>query len=293
MTLQMLEYFIALVEKGSFTDAANACYVSQPALSRAIANLEKELGCAVVERGKTVVATAAGEVLRIEAERILGLIDVMVERVQRAKQGYRGTMVLGYVAYGMLRAFRQNSAAALDAFKEEGFWMETVYDSTPEIKKRLISGELDAVILPEICTWDLPRCFTKPVYRQKNMVMIPRGHLCFESKKVSMEQLRESKFVFFSPDDMPMVLSKHVNMCRDAGFSPDIVGYGRKIGDVVDLVHQYGAVSIMTDAFDYAESDDLRLVEIEDMRSSMLVLAARKDCVNPAVQWLFENLGDL
>ena len=113
MTLQMLEYFIALVEKGSFTDAANACYVSQPALSRAIANLEKELGCAVVERGKTVVATAAGEVLRIEAERILGQIDVMVERVQRAKQGYRGTMVLGYVAYGMLRAFRQNFKSGL------------------------------------------------------------------------------------------------------------------------------------------------------------------------------------
>ena len=43
MTLQMLEYFIALAEYGSFTDAAGACFVSQPALSRAIASLENEL----------------------------------------------------------------------------------------------------------------------------------------------------------------------------------------------------------------------------------------------------------
>ena len=36
MTLQMLEYSVALAEKGSFTDAAAACFVTQPALSRAI-----------------------------------------------------------------------------------------------------------------------------------------------------------------------------------------------------------------------------------------------------------------
>ena len=52
MTLQMLEYFVALAEKGSFTDAAAACFVTQPALSRAIATLEQELGCVLVDRDK-------------------------------------------------------------------------------------------------------------------------------------------------------------------------------------------------------------------------------------------------
>ena len=50
MTIHMLEYFIAVAECQSFTDAAGRCFVSQSALSRAMANLEKEVGCALIDR---------------------------------------------------------------------------------------------------------------------------------------------------------------------------------------------------------------------------------------------------
>ena len=71
MTIHMLEYFIAVAECQSFTDAAGRCFVSQPALSRAIANLEKEVGCALIDREnrKSVTLTPAGDMMLVEARR--------------------------------------------------------------------------------------------------------------------------------------------------------------------------------------------------------------------------------
>src|SRR3954454_14499449 len=50
MTLGQLAYFVAVVEHGSFTRAARALHVSQPALSHQIAQLEREAGAALLER---------------------------------------------------------------------------------------------------------------------------------------------------------------------------------------------------------------------------------------------------
>lgn len=287
MTLQMLEYYLVLAERRSFTDAANACFISQPALSRAIASLEKELGCAIVRRGKTVELTPAGEVLLVEARRVLEQVDSLTERVQAAGR-IRQTMLVGYPAYGILNAFRQANMEALASLREEGVRVETVYDATPALKQRLLSGELDAVILPDNCVWNLSRCRFCRVCRLRYKLMVPRKHPLFDSESVSMGQLAGEKFVFFSPEDVPMVFAKHVSLCREAGFSPEIVGYGRKAGDVIDLLHQHGAVGIASSAFDYTESDVLRLIPIRGVEPTYLALAIRERCTNQAALRLFQ-----
>ena len=50
MKLQTLHYFVKVAEEGSFTKAAEKCFVSQPALSKAIREMEDELSCALYER---------------------------------------------------------------------------------------------------------------------------------------------------------------------------------------------------------------------------------------------------
>lgn len=289
MTLQTLEYFVALAEHRSFTDAAAACYITQPALSRAIASLEKELGCTIVERGKVVALTPAGEVLLEEAKRILRQIEGLGGRVRSADR-IRQTLLLGYTAYGMLNAFRQTRRALLNDLHSKGIRLETVYDATPAIKQRLLSGELDGAILPENCVWNLAHCRTCVVSTFKSKIMVPCGHPFFDEESVSMRQLAGEKFVFFSPEDMPMVFARHISMCRDAGFSPEIVGYGRKAGDVIEQLHQHGAICIANCAFDYVESEELRLVPILEDYTSSLVMAIRDQDVNAEMLGLFEEI---
>ena len=61
-SLRQLEYLVALAETLSFRRAAEACFVSQPALSTQIAKLESQLGVRLFERDRrTVLITAAGK----------------------------------------------------------------------------------------------------------------------------------------------------------------------------------------------------------------------------------------
>lgn len=61
MNFQTMEYFTAVVEKRSFTKAAESLHITQQTLSAHIANLEKELGCALLIRHIPLELTYAGK----------------------------------------------------------------------------------------------------------------------------------------------------------------------------------------------------------------------------------------
>src|SRR3954453_15860680 len=72
MDLRQASYVIAVVDHGTFTAAAASIPVSQPALSQAIASLERELGTDLFHRiGRQVVLTPAGEAFLEPARRML------------------------------------------------------------------------------------------------------------------------------------------------------------------------------------------------------------------------------
>ena len=70
MQLQQLEYFVKVAELGSLNKAAEVFYVTQPALSKAIQNLEQEIGAEVLRRtNKGVSMTEDGKKLYEYADR--------------------------------------------------------------------------------------------------------------------------------------------------------------------------------------------------------------------------------
>ncbi|WP_189218583.1 MULTISPECIES: LysR family transcriptional regulator [Streptomyces] len=72
MERRQLEYFVAIVEHGGFTAAARALRVAQPSLSRAVGNLERDLGVTLFHRvGRRAVPSAAGEALAERARLVL------------------------------------------------------------------------------------------------------------------------------------------------------------------------------------------------------------------------------
>jgi LysR family transcriptional regulator, transcription activator of glutamate synthase operon len=64
MELKQVEYFLTIVDTGSFSTAADELYISQSSLSKQIMSLEKELGFQLFDRSKRkIVLTPAGEAL--------------------------------------------------------------------------------------------------------------------------------------------------------------------------------------------------------------------------------------
>ena len=96
MNLNQLALFLAVVEEGSVTRGAERASVSQPAVSRAVADLERALGVRLLDRGpKGVVPTEAGRTLAGYAARIFGLEREAEEALADLRGLRAGRLALG------------------------------------------------------------------------------------------------------------------------------------------------------------------------------------------------------
>jgi DNA-binding transcriptional LysR family regulator len=99
MTLSQLRTFLAVADAGSVRVAADSLLVSQPAVSAAIASLERELGVALVARhGRGLRLTAAGTAFADDVRASLGLLDNGSRRARSIEDPARGTVRLVAVA---------------------------------------------------------------------------------------------------------------------------------------------------------------------------------------------------
>jgi len=100
MTLQQLSYFLAAVEHGSFTAAAEELHLAQPSLSEQIRRLEGELGVRLFTRlGRGVALTEAGRALRPQAERVLAAVEQAAESVAEVRTLRGGTASFGTLVW--------------------------------------------------------------------------------------------------------------------------------------------------------------------------------------------------
>lgn len=98
MNTRDLEYLVALSNFKHFGKAANACFVSQPALSMQIKKLEEALGIQLLERtNKSVMLTEHGAIIAERAKLILNQIDELKEIAQSAKDPFSGEIKLGII----------------------------------------------------------------------------------------------------------------------------------------------------------------------------------------------------
>lgn len=96
MDLKSLRYFLAIVEEGSISAAAESLNLSQPNISRQMTLLEKKLGAKLFERGsRRIVLTEEGTLLRRRAVEILQLADTAVTEIGSAGKDVIGTVRIG------------------------------------------------------------------------------------------------------------------------------------------------------------------------------------------------------
>ena len=99
MTLGQLRTFIAVVNAGSVRIAAESLFVSQPAVSTAVASLERELGVALVARhGRGLRLTTAGAAFAGDVRTSLGLLDQGCRRARSIEDPAQGTVRIFAVA---------------------------------------------------------------------------------------------------------------------------------------------------------------------------------------------------
>src|SRR3954454_18121485 len=98
LTFKQLRYFESLARHGHFGRAADACAISQPALSMQIKELEEELGAALFERGaRQIRLTSFGEEFGLRARNILRSVDELEDLARASGDGLAGRLRIGVI----------------------------------------------------------------------------------------------------------------------------------------------------------------------------------------------------
>ncbi len=101
MELRHLRYLAAVAEYGTFREASRRLHVAQSAISEQIADLEHEVGGALLDRGqRTTRLTAQGRVFLTEAQKALASADRAVDLTRRSLLGQEGALAIGFFLWG-------------------------------------------------------------------------------------------------------------------------------------------------------------------------------------------------
>lgn len=174
MELHQIRYFLSICEHGSFSRAAEACDVSQPALTAAIKKLEAEIGSPLLHReGKRLVLTELGCRVRPHLEQALG----ETRRVEDVARNFRLLRQAPLRIGAMPTIGPAQLSRFFASFREAHPGIELTVHQAPlaELLRDLESGELDLAMAssPEPYT-DVFR--TEQLYQEKYVVVFAAGH---------------------------------------------------------------------------------------------------------------------
>lgn len=146
MDIAQLRDFIAVIDSGSFTRAASLLFVSQPAVSQRMKQLESELGVQLVQRGpRGVVPTPAGRTLYRDAQQLVRRFDQIAEDVAKEPRAIRGP-----VAVGLPTAVAAPLAPALFSWTKRhypGVHLQLFESVSGYIQELLTVGRMDLAVL--------------------------------------------------------------------------------------------------------------------------------------------------
>jgi DNA-binding transcriptional LysR family regulator len=173
METRELRYFVAVAEELHFSRAAQRLGIAQPPLSRAISQLERRLGVALLERtSRTVALTEAGSVLLAEGRAVLGAMAAAERRTQRAATG-RTSLVLvtkAGVSGELLKKMLAAYAAEPDAVD-----VDVVLCEAHEQERLLRDGQADVALMH--WPYDTTTGFdTEELFTEGQVVILPAGH---------------------------------------------------------------------------------------------------------------------
>ena len=228
-----IQYFLTIVKYGSFTEAAQALSVSQPAISKQIRQLEAELGCSLFTRsGRTLSLTEAGQAYHAYFQQCRFQLDLLKNKLEEQKKDGKPTIRIAYpedVDPAYFRDKIQSAAAAL----ETPVRLEFSCYPEAELTNLLTDGKIDLIL-----TGTRPDEAGQPL----------SGHPFFEVPQVllyastrpeapDISDFRNDTFLVSEADAALKSSQNLYPLFQDLGFAPKI-RFAANLSTILDLTAQ-------------------------------------------------------
>jgi len=186
-TVKQLKYLSELAEHRHFGRAAQACFVSQSALSTAINELEQNLGVALFERGPTILLTQVGERLVDEARGILNQLDNFVEHAKQAHGAFQSDLRFGVIPTIAPFLLPRILKAIHNEYGDNKLYIRE--DLSPHLIEMLQKGQLDVLLFA--LPYDTGNLRTLDLFKDELVLCLPHEHQLTEQDAISISDLKQ------------------------------------------------------------------------------------------------------
>ncbi len=238
--IKHMHYFVAIVKHGSMTEASNRLYISQPTISKAIQDIETELGMSLFDRNKKKIAlTDAGKVFFDQCEEILRLHSELPNDLKNMV-GIRQ----GHIKIGLPPIMDASKLMAIIKDFHELYpkiTFQLIESGSRTIESRLIQNDIDIgiTVLPtESDHFDNFNFISEPL-----CLVVHENHPFSGNQSVQLKELESENFIMFNED---FYLNEIItSACKNAGFIPDIISKTSQWNFIEEMIDRELGISIM------------------------------------------------
>jgi DNA-binding transcriptional LysR family regulator len=246
MDLRHFRYFQAVAEELSFSKAAKRLNIAQPALSRAVQELEQRIGAELLARTRRSVAlTPAGAVLLNEIRLLLQRTDEAIRRVQRTAAGEEGELRLGYIGPPtqmflgrILKEFRRRYPRVTVVLEER----------TPERVWEMVSRGRLTIGLTRPVAPSHTGLQTLTLRRERLYAVLPEGHALSKSASIRWDRLANQPLIILSRREGASLHDAVLSACYRAGVTPTLAHTPSLISTVLTYVEAGAGIGIISDS---------------------------------------------
>jgi DNA-binding transcriptional LysR family regulator len=228
--LRRLKFFIEVVRRGGFSHAALVMCTTQSTVSKAIRQLEDELGVPLLKRiGPRSVLTAAGEIVYRRALSLLTECGDLIAELDELRGLERGKLRVGFPRLGVSSLFAPLFASFRRRYPRVE--VELVVLGRKRLEACLLAGEIDLAVLVHPISlnfeWQDDRI-------ERLAVLLPKKHAMAEPGTVSLKTLAEFPFILL--EEGAVFNDAILDACGKRGFTPEIAARSSQVDFIFELV---------------------------------------------------------
>jgi len=258
MTLQQLRYFCVMSTVLHYTRAAEQLYISQPSLSYALSELEKELGVPLFEKHKRKTRLSQyGEAFLPYAKNALDTLAQGQSKILKMSSPLEGNINFGYIYSvsselpSLVESFRvQEEAQSVSIFFQQST-MDLLLD-------KLLNGTLDLLLAVKP---DMEQIDYVPIYQQELYLIVFPDHPLASKSSVTLDDIRDEKFILVSQKN---VLRRQLQQkFGDEAFSPQVLFEIDECNSIAAFVNAHAGITIMPKT-PLMQNYDLKMIPFSD-----------------------------
>ncbi|TGM58247.1 LysR family transcriptional regulator [Leptospira vanthielii] len=283
MEFRQIIYFLEIAESGTFQKAASRLGLTQPALSRQIFLLEKELGVTVLERGgRSVRLTHEGERFYQYSVRMKELWKEIQNSFSKEKE-LKGNYSIS--AGGTVSAWILPQILKEILKKRQGLSLSVREGDDRETKDAVLKGEVDLGILTGPITD--PSLNVLEFLSDQIVPCAAKDHPIFLKKKIRIEDLKKQSFVFFHPGSaLRKAVEKKIKSFSKE-FGSKIAMELRSVESVIKSLEAGLGIGFLSE---YSISSKLRKIKFEEWNAERKFYLCYRKKSGPGLAMLAEEI---